>query len=468
MSGAISAVSDFVSDVGSAIFDSPIVDTVATVASVVPGPWQPIAAGYQVFNNLAEGDLAGAALSFTGTDFGGGDWGSLDWGEGAYNIGGVDPSAYGSWDVPGYGEGMFGGGSGGFLGEGVPSGIPQWDNAPTSQYDWNKMLNQYGPRLISGGLSAAGGMLQQQAARDAAATQAQAQIRAAQIAADAAKFRPVGVTTRFGASRFGYDPVTGNVTSAGYALSPEMKAQQDKLMGVSENMLSQYQGAQAATAPMGEAAQRMMTLGQGYLATSPQEQAAKYLAEQQALLATGRERELSSLENRLLQQGRLGMATGGTSTGMMAANPELEAWYNAKRQQDLALAAQATQGGMDYAKFGAGMVGGGGDMLKGMYGTQQAAYAPYQTALGGAGYIEGLGQQAMEQGINIGAKGTAATAQSGMLLGQGMQNAAATQYKADATSPWGALLSGAGSAMQPMQQQYAFNPYTGQPIKWGT
>jgi hypothetical protein len=250
-----------------------------------------------------------------------------------------------------------------------------------------------------------------------------------------------------------------------------MKAQQDKLMGISEGALTQYQGAQAATAPMGQAAQSMMTMGQGYLSTSPQEQAAKYMAEQQALLGTGRERELASLENRLLQQGRLGMATGGTSTGMMAANPELEAWYNAKRQQDLGLAAQATQGGMDYAKFGAGMVGSGGDMLKQMYGTQQAAYSPYQTALGGAGYVEGLGQQAMEQGINIGAKGTAATAQSGMLLGQGMQNAAATQFKADATSPWATMLSGAGSALQQYgqpQQQYAFNPYTGQPVKWGT
>jgi hypothetical protein len=59
--------------------------------------------------------------------------------------------------------------------------------------------------MLSGGLQAVGGYLAGNAAQDAAKTSAQAQIEAARIAADAAKFKPVGVTTRFGQSQFTKD-----------------------------------------------------------------------------------------------------------------------------------------------------------------------------------------------------------------------------------------------------------------------
>jgi hypothetical protein len=482
--------------------------------------------------------------------------------------------------------------------------------------------------LLGAGSNIAGGIVQGNAAKEAAQIQADAQLKASQVAADAAKFKPVGVTTRFGQSTFGKD-AQGNLTSAGYTLSPEMKAQQDALMTASGGLLSQFQGAQAATAgmlpssqqamqigqqqmtagqgmlgqadqlrpdiasllattrpigqagqqalglgtagmnlsqslmqqagqmrptneaitaasaPLGTAAQRAMALGQGYIGTNPAAQAAKYMAEQQALLATGRERDLSGLQNKLMQQGRLGLATGGTATGMMAANPEMEAYYNAQRQQDLGLAAQATQGGMDYAKFGSSMVGAGGDLLskmystqtdamnpyksmlgvgtnmgqygtgmatsgadlmksmygvqnaaydpyktalglgqnqtqfgtsmvgtgsdllKSMYGTQVAAFNPYQTALGGATTIEGLGQNALQTGMDLGKTATAASANAGGLLANGMTNAAATNAAANAYSPWASALAGAGNYLnsvgQPQQQQgmMYMNPVTG-------
>lgn len=321
--------------------------------------------------------------------------------------------------------------------------------------------------LLGTGAGLFGSYLQGSAASDAASKAAAAQIEATKIAADAAKFKPVGVTSRFGTSQFGYD-ANGNLISAGYALAPDVKAQQDRLFGAMSPALDQYLSAQGATAPMGTAGQSAMELGQGYLATTPQEQAQKYMDEQQALLAASRERELANLRNKLAQEGRLGLATGATQSGMMASNPELEAYYNALMQQDLGLAAKATQGGMDYAKFGAGMVGTGGDLLKAMYGTQSAAYAPYQTALSGVSGLEGLGQQAMDLGVNIGAKGTAQSAQSGSLLAQGMQNAANIMQPANAYSPWGSLLSGAGQALQSYNQpqQYRFDPYTGQQVRW--
>lgn len=308
--------------------------------------------------------------------------------------------------------------------------------------------------LLTGGANLLGSYINTQAAKDAATTQALATIDAAKIAAESARFKPVGVTTRFGASKFGYDP-SGNINAAGYALSPELKAQQDTLFGLSDLGLAQYAGGMPRTLPMGTAADRMMALGNQYLATTPQEQAAKYIQEQQALLAPTRERDLAQLQAQLQAQGRMGLATGGTSTGMMPANPELEAFYNAKRMQDLQLAAQATQGGQQYAQFGGAMTGLGGDMLKQMYGTQTAAFAPYQTSLGGATALEALGQQPMDIGINIGAKGTASNAQAGMLLGQGMQQAAniTGQQAMQAGSPWGNLLQGGANMMQGMQSQ---------------
>lgn len=321
-------------------------------------------------------------------------------------------------------------------------------------------------KIASGGLSAAGGLFTANAATDAAKTQSDAIIRAAQIAADAAKFKPVGVTTRFGQSQFGYD-ANGNLTSAGYNLSPEMKAQQDSLMGLSNNYLTQYGGAQAATAPMGQAAQTMMGLGNSYLATTPEQQAQKYMQEQQELLSAPRETDMAALQARLQATGRGGLAIGGGASGALAANPELNAYYNSIRQQDLGLAAQATQGGMDYAKFGAGMVGSGGDLMNSMFDTQTAAYQPYNTALGGAKQIEGLGQNAMDFGINIGAKGTAAAANSGNMMAQGITNAAQTMAPANAYSPWGAMLSGAGNAVSQYanpQQSYKFDPFTGRAL----
>jgi len=254
------------------------------------------------------------------------------------------------------------------------------------------------------------------------------------------------VSTNFGASKFGYD-ANGNLNSAGYTLSPQLQAQQNQLMGMSNGLLNQYQGAQAATAPMGQAANTMMGLGNSYLSTTPQQQAQQYMNEQQALLAAPRANQLADIQAQLNAQGRGGLAVGGNA-GQMASNPELAAYYNALQQQDLGLAANATKGGMDYATFGGNMVGQGGQMLNSMYGTQSAAFNPYQTALGGAQTLEGLGQNAMDLGINLGAKGAAAGGNAGQLLQSGMLGAARTQQAADQYSPWAAPLAGAANMLQ--------------------
>lgn len=339
----------------------------------------------------------------------------------------------------------------------TPSTGNWWDSVPS-------FLSSGAGALLSGGAQLAGGLLSGNAAKGAAQTGADAQLQAARIAADAAKFRPVGVTTNFGSSNFGYD-TNGNINSAGYSLSPQLKSQQNTLMGASNPLLSQFTGAQAATAPMGQAANTMMGLGNSYLSTTPQQQAQQYMNEQQALLAAPRANELAGIQERLNAQGRGGLAIGG-NVGQMATNPEYAAYYNALRQQDLELASKATQAGMDYAKFGGNMVSAGGNMLNSMYGTQSAAFTPYNTALGGAADIEKLGQNAMDTGINIGAKGTAANAQSGLLLANGMTNAAHTMQPANAYSPLGTGLMNIGNTLGQYGQsgQYRFDPFTGKAI----
>ena len=311
-----------------------------------------------------------------------------------------------------------------------------------------------------------GGYLQGEAAKSAAEKQASAQAEAARQAAEASKFRPVGVTTRFGTSNFQRD-AQGNLIGAGYALSPEMLSQQNALMGVSGQALQQYQGAIGQTAPLGAAGQGLMGLGQQYLTTSPQEQATKYMQEQQALLAPSRAAQLSALENQQFQQGRTGLAVGGGG-GMLATNPEMAAYYNSIAQQNAALASQATQGGMQYAQFGAGLLGTGGQLIGQQYGLQNQAFSPYQTALGGAQTLEGLGQQAMDIGMNVGAQGQA-NASSAQLLQQGLSNAAATRAGAESYSPWAGLLSGAASKAQqyiPKVQNWWDNRQTAQ--QYGT
>jgi hypothetical protein len=195
----------------------------------------------------------------------------------------------------------------------------------------------------------------------------------------------------------------------------------------------------------------MMSLGNQYLATDPRAQAAKYLSEQQGLLAPERASTLADLQSKMQAQGRGGFAIGGGVNGQGAANPQLQALYNAQLQQDAQLAANATQGGMDYAKFGSGMVGGGGDMLNSMYKTQGAAYNPYATAIGGAGMLEGYGQDMIKMGANLGGQVMQGNQFGSNMMNLAGQNAAGVMSAANAPSMWGTLLNSAANSPQGQQ-----------------
>ena len=303
------------------------------------------------------------------------------------------------------------------------------------------------PALITAGASIVGGLLGGRSARKAAQTQADAQIRAAQIAADEARFRPVGVTTRFGSSNFTTDPTTGRVTGAGYTLDPQLKAMQDRFLGMAGTGLDQAQAAQGQFAPLQGAAQGLFGLGQQYLAQSPQEAAQQYMARQQDLLAPSRERQYGQLQNQLFNTGRGGLSVGATGArpsgagGFGASNPETEAYYNAIAQQDAGLAAQAMQAGQQQVAFGAGLFGTGGNLLTQGYQGQAAALTPYQAYLQGATGLESLGQQPLEMGSALGGR-NANTAGANALF-QGGMGAAQSMYGANAYNPFATALIGA-------------------------
>ena len=291
--------------------------------------------------------------------------------------------------------------------------------------------------LIAGGGAFLGGLFQGNAAKKAADTSAQAQLQAAQIAADAAKFRPVGITTNFGSSNFQFDK-KGNLIGAGYQLSPELKAQQDQIMAGARENLSD--------------AQRLSMLGRGYLASTPEEVAQNWLSKQNALLAPERERQYAQLQQNLFNTGRGGLAVsqGG---GLGAANPEMQAYYNAIAQQDAQNAMNAQAYGQQQLTFGQGLLSG--------------AYAPYSTALGTASTIEQLGQSPLDIGAQLGGRTATAGANVGRSLLEGGMGAAKTMQAANSYSPLGSAFSNLAQNKQftsGLGNMFS-SPY---PMNWGT
>jgi len=274
--------------------------------------------------------------------------------------------------------------------------------------------------LIGGGAVLAGGLISGNAASKAAAQQAQAQLESARIAAEAQKFRPVGVTSRFGTSNFGFDD-NGYLSSAGYTASPELLGYQNFLSG---------QGPQTQQDVSG-----LLSLGRGYIGEDPAAIRQRYIQQQNALLAPENEQALAGIRNNLFQTGRGGLATGATEAGGMAAtNPEMAAYYNSLAKQNAALTAGADQAAQQQVTFGQGLL--------------SSAYSPLQTNVGLNATFEQLAQSPLDIGAQLGGRAATAGAQVGQTLMQGGTNAANAMFKANAQSPWGNAISSAGSNPQ--------------------
>ena len=352
---------------------------------------------------------------------------ALDAGMGVYGAGGSGLLS----NVAGGATSVLGGGGG------VTGGLPSSITTPLVGSVVNSVLGGGASNLISGGLGTAGNLLQMQQSREAA-QRAQARIDAETAAAKtAAAFRPVGMTTRFGTSQFQVDPVTGQLTSAGYTLSPEAKAQQDRFMALSNAGLTQAEQAPTQFAPLKTGAERLFGLGNEYLAQTPEQVAQNYLAQQMKLLAPSREIELANLQTRLRNQGRIGLSVAqGGDYG--ATTPELQALYNARARQEAELAANAQLAGQRDVAFGAGLLNQGAQTLGQYYSGQQASYAPYTTAMGQVQSLEALGQQPFTLGTQLGQTSSTSGARVGQLGLEGARLSTALATSADATRNLGA------------------------------
>ena len=235
---------------------------------------------------------------------------------------------------------------------------------------------------------------------------ADAQERAAQLAAEEARFRPVGISTRFGQSQFQFGP-EGRLSGASYTTSPEIQALQDRLSALYGDSLGL---AERAVAP----SETLFGLGQQYLAQSPEQARNQYLQEQYAMLDPIRQREEARLGASVFGRGRAGLNIGDVG------QPELAALANARRTQDLQLAAQAEQEARNRIAYGTGLFGEAGRL-------QTSALAPFQTQFGVSQLLEQAALQPLDIGAQLGGRTATAGATAGQMLLRGGLDAASTR-----------------------------------------
>jgi hypothetical protein len=153
------------------------------------------------------------------------------------------------------------------------------------------------------------------------------------------------------------------------------------------------------------------------------------------MLAPENEQALAGIRNNLFQTGRMGLATGATQAGNMAAtNPEMAAYYNALAKQNAALTAGADQAAQQQIGFGQGLL--------------SSAYSPLQTNIGLQDTFDTLGMKSLQIGAELGGRSATAGANVGRTLMEGGMGAATTMQKANSYSPWGTAISGAFSNPQ--------------------
>lgn len=281
--------------------------------------------------------------------------------------------------------------------------------------------------LGAAALGAAGSIYAGNKAASAAGRAADAQVQAAQIAAEAQKFRPVGVTTRFGSSNFQFSP-EGYLSGAGYTAAPEIQALQDRLSGLYGASLGQAEQAQAFQPAISGAASGLFGLGQQYLAQSPEQAAQNYYTQQQALLQPTRQAEEQRLAQTVFGRGRAGLNVGG-------GQPDLATYAAANRMQDLQLAAQAEQAAQQRIGFGQGLLGAGIGLQGSGYGLQTQALGPFQTQFGLTQTLEQAAQQPLDIGAQLGGRAATAGANVGQTLLQGGLGAAQTQLQGSLVGP---------------------------------
>lgn len=247
--------------------------------------------------------------------------------------------------------------------------------------DWG--TSKEGLSTIAGvGSSLYGGSV----ANDAAKEAAQANLAAANKAAELAEFKPYSVTTGLGTSYF--DPESA---TAGYALDPALQAWRDQYL---------TSAAQAMPSSFDTAAN-----------------AQQYYGQMQSMMQPARQAENLQMQQDLFGSGRLGMRLAGEGAGAGAGmvQPDVFGLNQARAQADQSLAQQARQQAM--TELDQSIARGTGLMQTGL-GVEQLGLTPLELGaqFGGAAASAGANQAS-----NLLAGGQAA-ATANLAAGVGQMN----------------------------------------------
>tara|TARA_R110002153_G_scaffold51805_8_gene145483 strand:- start:490 stop:1620 length:1131 start_codon:yes stop_codon:yes gene_type:complete len=239
-----------------------------------------------------------------------------------------------------------------------------------------------------------------------------------------ANFQPYSIKTATGGTFF--DKNTG---TAGFNLSPEMKAYQDSLYGT----------AQTAA---------------GGLTATPEAAAQAYMTQQQGLLQPQREADDIALRNQQLSQGRIGMGISSEAAGAGAGGMVNQQQFQrdrARAQADAQIAAEATQAGQ----------------------LQQANQLKYTQGLFNAGQApETYGMEQLNRGFDMGSLQAQIGARQAGIYGNSMNNVynnlggAANTYAQGALRVPQAMLTGAQGQFE--RQQTGLTGLQGNELQYKT
>ena len=299
------------------------------------------------------------------------------------------------------------------------------------------------------GSAVVGGLMQNRAAKKQAAAmnaQAAAQVEAARIAAEEQRFRPVGITTRFGSATPQF--TDNRLTGYDYQGSPEVTALQDQLSRIYGSSLGQAEQAATYQPQFQQAAEGLFALGQQEMPQSREQ----IMAEQQALL-----RPYDIEEEQRLAAGVFGRGRGGLSVGA-GGQPELQALAEARSRRDQQLLANVDQAYLNRAASGANLFGQGAGLLGQGYTTQQAALAPFTSQFSTAQGLEQAAQQPMDIGTALGQKVTTANtnAANTMLAGQ----SAAGNLQRQAATAQAQQMAGMGQGISNLGTMYGMGMFS--------
>ncbi len=262
--------------------------------------------------------------------------------------------------------------------------------------------------------------------REIAQIAAASQREAGQLAAETARFRPYGITTGFGTSRFDTNKDTGT-----YDLDPRLAAFRDQY----------YSGAQGVFGQM-----------QGY---DPQAMARTVYGEQQALLDPSRQAENEALRAAQLSSGRIGLGLTGSAVGAGTGgmlNPQQFSLDRARAQADAQMAFNSREYGQAELDR---LISRGSGLMNTGFGIEELGAKSLAMGLD-AGSRAGVSQSNQAQALLSGGQGAAnALYQGGMgaanTVLQGGLGAAQTQFQG-ATGAANALLSGSNNAANSLFQ----------------